>query len=174
MELAREFAQNAFVWCESTKAPELVIVDKWRLVLDTQVWLDWLTFDDPSVVPLKDAQAQGRLEIYIDAAAEAELARVLAYPLRKTVADASLQKTRLAEARRLSRRRSRELADADRASLPRCSDPDDQKFLELAAAVQAHALVTKDRALLELARRAPFRIVPPAAAARLLDGPDQG
>jgi len=174
MQLAREFAQNAFVWCESTKAPELVIVDKWRLVLDTNVWLDWLTFDDPSVLPLKEAMAQGRLEIYLDVAGEGELARALAYPLRKRVPEASLQEARLAEARRLSLRPPRDVADAARTALPRCSDRDDQKFLELAAAARAHALVTKDRALLELARRAPFRIVPPAAAARLLDGPDQG
>jgi putative PIN family toxin of toxin-antitoxin system len=173
-DLAREFGQNAFVWCESAKAPELVIVDKWRFVLDTNVWLDWLAFDDPSVVPLKEAMAQGRLEIYLDAAAEAELARALAYPLRKRVPEASLQEARLVEARRLSRRPSRDVTDAERTALPRCSDQDDQKFLELAAAVQAHALVTKDRALLELAKRAPFRIVPPSAAARLLDGPDQG
>jgi predicted nucleic acid-binding protein len=49
--------------------------------------------------------------------------------------------------------------------LPLCRDPDDQKFLELARDCKASALVTKDRALLELARRKrrplPFRIVRP-------------
>jgi hypothetical protein len=50
------------------------------------------------------------------------------------------------------------------ASLPRCRDPHDQKFLELALAAQADALVTKDQALLELARRKlPFRIAAPQA-----------
>lgn len=173
-DLARTFGQNAFVWCEAGKAAELVIADPWRLVLDTNTWLDWLAFQDPSVAPLKAALAEGRAEIYLDAACEAELERVLAYPLRKTIADASLQKARLAEARRLSRLVSRALADAERAALPRCSDADDQKFLELAAAMQAHALVTKDRALLKLGGRAPFRIVPPEALSRLLDGPDHG
>jgi predicted nucleic acid-binding protein len=47
-----------------------------------------------------------------------------------------------------------------------CADPDDQKFLELARAAGAHALVTRDRALLVLRRRrsppVPFRIVTPA------------
>jgi predicted nucleic acid-binding protein len=51
-------------------------------------------------------------------------------------------------------------------ALPVCSDPDDQKFLELALACGAGLLVTKDRALLELARHktrpVPFRIVEPA------------
>ena len=36
---------------------------------------------------------------------------------------------------------------------------DDQKFLELAAACGADYLVTEDRELLKLARRAPFAIV---------------
>jgi predicted nucleic acid-binding protein len=55
---------------------------------------------------------------------------------------------------------------AARAALPTCSDPDDQKFLEAALAAGASFLVTKDRALLELAKRKrarlPFRIVAPA------------
>ena len=54
--------------------------------------------------------------------------------------------------------------------MPRCSDPDDQKFIELAAAVPAQGLVSKDRAVLKLRRRcAPyFRIMTPAEAVRWL------
>ena len=48
------------------------------------------------------------------------------------------------------------------ASLPACRDPDDQKFLALAAACGARVLLTKDLELLRLARRVPFAIVPPA------------
>jgi predicted nucleic acid-binding protein len=48
-----------------------------------------------------------------------------------------------------------------------CSDPDDQKFIDLAIAAGAHALVTRDKALLKLARRAAerhgVRICTPAA-----------
>jgi len=56
--------------------------------------------------------------------------------------------------------------------MPRCSDPDDQKFLELAAVARAQGLVSKDRALLKLRRRcAPqFRVMTPAEAVRWLDG----
>ena len=35
-----------------------------------------------------------------------------------------------------------------------CSDPDDQKFIDLAIGVRAHTLVTRDKALLKLARKA--------------------
>ena len=48
---------------------------------------------------------------------------------------------------------------------PVCRDPADQKFLELARDCEADFLVTKDRALLALARRQDpalsFRIVTP-------------
>ncbi len=159
--LAGRFQQNGFVWCEPGKAPELIIVARWRLVLDTQIWLDWLAFDDPSVAALKKAVKQERVEIYMDGACEAELERVLGYPIAKKVPEKSLQEARFAEARRVARPPARQVTQAERASLPRCRDPDDQKFLELALAAAADALVTKDRALLELARRAPFRIVSP-------------
>jgi len=52
--------------------------------------------------------------------------------------------------------------------LPQCRDPDDQKFVTLAAGAAADCLVTRDRELARLTRRcAPwFRIVPPGAFAR--------
>ena len=44
--------------------------------------------------------------------------------------------------------------------MPACRDSDDQKFLEAALAAHAGFLITKDRALLELAPRvAAFRIL---------------
>ena len=52
--------------------------------------------------------------------------------------------------------------EKQRKSLPKCRDADDQKFLEAALAAQADFLVTKDEALLVLAKRdLPFRIVKP-------------
>ena len=132
-----------------------------KLILDTNVWLDWLLFDDPSVAALKAAVAEGRAEIFIDAAGEAELARVLAYDLGKRSIDAERQARCLAECRRVSRRFHN---DAPIAGLPRCADPDDQVFLEAAAAARADYLVTRDRELLELGRRKlPFQVVSPSS-----------
>jgi predicted nucleic acid-binding protein len=134
---------------------------KRRLVLDTNIWLDWLVFDDPSIEPLKAAVAAKRAEIFIDAACEAELARVLAYDLGKHSLDAAAQAACLAECRRIARP-LQNAKPAGCSSLPRCGDPADQIFLEAALAAGADFLVTRDRALLELARSSrsiPFRIV---------------
>ena len=136
-----------------------------RLVLDTQIWLDWLVFNDPGIRLLRDTVQLGRAEIYMDAACEAELGRVLAYDLgRHTVAPAAREAT-LEQARRLARRIDKTLTPAERAGLPRCRDPDDQIFLEAALAARADVLVSKDRALLELNRRKtralPFRVAKP-------------
>src|SRR6185295_984424 len=45
------------------------------------------------------------------------------------------------------------------AVLPKCKDPDDQKFLELAQRGDAHVLVTNDGALLGLGHRTRFLIL---------------
>ena len=133
-----------------------------RLVLDTNVWLDWLVFDDPAMAALKTAVADGRAEIFIDAAGEAELTRVLAYDLGKHSIDAQTQAACLAECRRIAT----PLDDIpmDGTALPLCADPADQVFLQAAAAARADYLVTKDRELLDLARRKlPFQIVRPSS-----------
>jgi len=136
-----------------------------KLVLDTNVWLDWLVFDDAGVAPLKAAIAGAQAEIFIDDACAAELAAVLAYPLRKKIMSTDEQAACLAECRRIAQTVADTAAHAVDA-LPKCRDADDQKFLELARACRADFLVTKDLLLLELARRkvrrAPFGIVTPA------------
>jgi uncharacterized protein len=147
-----------------------------RLILDTNVWLDWLVFDDPSVGPIKAAVAANRAQIFIDAACAAELERALGYDLKKFSLDAEAQGACLAECRRVTRRIDPPVPEIARARLPACRDPDDQKFLEAALFAGAEFLVTKDKALLELAPRAgnsagnsagkrrralPFRIVTP-------------
>lgn len=132
-----------------------------RLVLDTNIWLDWLVFGEPDVGPLQSAVAAGLAEIVINAACEDELIRVLAYPLQRWTLDTEQQAARLAQCRAITRKMDLQCP----APLPRCADPDDQKFLELAAAARAGWLVTRDRDLLALARHHPrleFHIVTPA------------
>jgi predicted nucleic acid-binding protein len=127
------------------------------------VWLDWLVFDDPSVAPVKAAVAANRAEVFIDSACEAELERALGYDLgKKCTLDAAGRAACLAVCRRVARRIASSATEAERAELPACRDPDDQKFLEAALNSRAEFLLTKDRALLDLARRiAHFRILTP-------------
>ena len=149
-----------------------------RLVLDTNVWLDRLVFDDPSIAPLKAAVAQNRAEVIVDEAAVEELTRVLAYPFGARTLNAQAQAAAIAECLRISvkaqdTRHKTQEAKTALAALPKCADPDDQKFLELALACGANFLVTRDDALLQLARgraRAlPFRIVTPRACTAVLE-----
>jgi len=139
-----------------------------RLVLDTNVWLDWLVFDDAQVAPIRTAQGAGAAAIFIDTACAEELRRVLDYSLRKNVLAPEAQARALAECLRVAQPvAAGELDKRALPPLPLCRDADDQKFLELARAARADYLLTKDRALLELARRkyahTGFRIMTPAA-----------
>ncbi len=136
-----------------------------RLVLDTHIWIDWLVFEDKDAAPIRNAVALKTAAIFIDAACEAELERVLGYPFGKKTLDLKKQKECLAQCSRLSNRIDTIATPEQRAGLPRCRDPDDQKFLEAALVARADALITKDRALLEMVRRktraVPFRIFAP-------------
>lgn len=133
------------------------------VVLDTNVWIDILVFDDPITRPIRDALIARRLDAVIDAACLYELNRVLDYSqfARFAVDKAAALERTLQLARLLTPRDNVEAAsDSDvstqavlAVAIPRCSDRDDQKFLELAAAGQARWLVTKDKALLKLTKR---------------------
>src|SRR5258706_8186567 len=132
-----------------------------RLILDTNIWLDLLVFNDASAAPIRAALQTGRAKVFVDPGCYAELERVLATPLAKNrVLDVHAQvdclKTVLETAEPIVDR----APPAALASLPRCSDPDDHKFLELAFSALADCLITKYQALLALAKREPpFRIL---------------
>ncbi len=130
------------------------------VVLDTNTVLDWLVFRDPEVGALAAALTAGTLRWLACPSMRRELERVLGY--------ASLA--------RWNPDRERVLASfdtyADMVAEPpapatwlRCTDPDDQVFIDLALSAQAQWLISHDRALLKLARRARtrgLRIVSPA------------
>jgi putative PIN family toxin of toxin-antitoxin system len=123
-----------------------------RVVLDSNVWIDILVFDDPHTQPIRAALERGALEALIDARCLAELTYVLDYPqfakreIDKAATLATL--TRLTTFVELA-----PAPDGHAQPLPKCKDRDDQKFLELAHAAGADWLVSKDRAVLKLARR---------------------
>ena len=138
-----------------------------RLVLDTNVWLDWLVFNDDGLTSVRAMVNAGTAEIIIDADCDAELVRVLDYPLQNWTLDKAAQDACIKQFRSISH----SVITPASSGLPACRDPDDQKFLELASGAAAHCLITKDRALLKLAKGRyglPFHIVTPGALAELL------
>ncbi len=116
-------------------------------VLDTNAWLDLLVFRDRALEGFEAAARDAALRIAIDARALEELARVLRYePLRLSEADALACH---AAASALAAH----LAIDTPPQLPRCRDPDDQMFLEIAVTAGADAIISRDAELLRLHRR---------------------
>ncbi len=140
------------------------------VVLDTNVVLDMLFFDDPTVRPLADAVTSGALIAWADVHTLTELERVLTYP--SFALEEEAQRTLHARYRALVRL-APEDPGAPPPDLPRCRDRDDQKFLQLAARVGDCWLVSKDKRVLSMAGRwgLPFSILTPRQAVHLLAGP---
>lgn len=136
-----------------------------RLVLDTNVVMDLFHFRAPPLAPLLTAIETGAVVCLADARTLAELARVTGY--KQFCLDDAGRRT---------------LFDTYRAHvalvtcpdnpmplpLPKCRDPDDQMFLELAQAGKADILISRDNLVLKLARArqrpCPFAILPPEQA----------
>lgn len=141
-----------------------------RLVLDTNVCLDLLLFKDPRVADLAQQLQRGELIAYRDEATVEEWRRVVAYAVWKLSGER--QRQLLADFESITTA-SHSPTEA-MTQLPQCRDPDDQKFLQLAASASATALLSKDRDLLKLARicrrRCGFAILSPSQWGQL-DGP---
>lgn len=119
------------------------------VVLDTNVVLDWLLFDDRRCEALARAIVDARVHWIATAAMRGELAHVLASGrIRgRWPGDA-------ASTLRGWDRWARVLEPPPAApTVPRCTDADDQIFIDLAFGARAHALLSRDRAVLKLARR---------------------
>ena len=119
-----------------------------RFVLDTNIVMDMLHFSDVHTHTLLDAIVQGTIACYCDNECLAELERVVAYS--QFALTAPQQDELKSRYRSLITMIEVDTTNAD--PLPRCGDPDDQKFLTLAARCQANALITRDKLLLKLAR----------------------
>ena len=124
--------------------------DKPLVVLDTNVVLDWLVFREPRVAGLT-LQIEHRHVTWIACPLmRAELQHMLGHAsLARWTPDGERA---LAVFDSLTQQAPDPgLAGATRL---RCTDPDDQVFLDLALCAGAEFLFTRDRALLKLARRA--------------------
>lgn len=120
-----------------------------RIVLDTQVVMDWLVFREASIAPLVRAVSDGSLSWIGHPEMLAELRHVLGRGVAATWAPdlAAIE----ACFERLCQMQAQTPAPAVRLV---CRDPDDQIFIDLALAAGARWLISRDRAVLALARRA--------------------
>ncbi|NRF66394.1 putative toxin-antitoxin system toxin component, PIN family [Aquincola sp. S2] len=121
-----------------------------EVVLDTNVLLDWLLFEDPSAAGLAAALQAGRVQWVATQAMLDELSHVQ----QKAALQARLQRVdTIAQAvARWCR-----VVEAPPPLPPPwliCTDADDQKFIDLALARRTPWLLSRDKALLALARRA--------------------
>lgn len=140
-----------------------------RLVLDTNVCLDLFVFRDPRWAALDAALQAGTVEAVTRSDCRTEWLMVLEYArffLRPEQRAACIGRFDAVITLLPDVPAPAALATAI-APLPRCTDQDDQKFLEIARDARAAVLITKDKALLKLAgkcRRAGlFAIVKPDA-----------
>jgi len=141
----------------------------WPIVLDTNVVLDLLLYQDAAVDLLRQSLEDGLCHVVANALTLAELEDVLSRatlgktaPLREAARLAFLDLARIDD----------DAAPEVLTALPACRDASDQKFVELAHCARSALLVTRDRALLELARRVAtlgsFKIVDPMGASAWL------
>jgi putative PIN family toxin of toxin-antitoxin system len=122
-----------------------------RLVLDTNVCLDLFVFRDPRWAKLLAALQAKEVEAVTREDCRREWQIVLDYP--HLPLDEQSKRRSAAEFDALIRCVPLAPIPADAVKLPVCKDRDDQKFLEIARDTQADVLITKDKALLKLARK---------------------
>lgn len=119
------------------------------LVLDTNVCLDLFVFQDPRWTTLLTGLQQGRLRAVTRSSCRDEWLAVLHYshlPVNdQNRPDCVAAFDHLIEHISVPANTG--------IPLPRCTDPDDQQFLELARDSAADYLITKDKALLKCAKK---------------------
>jgi putative PIN family toxin of toxin-antitoxin system len=120
-----------------------------QIILDTNIVLDLLVFNDAATPPLRDALQTGRLQWVATNPMRDELERVLAYPqIAKRLTFYGLSAAQVLQARDAL---VQTLEVPPKASVT-CKDPDDQKFIDLAVA-QRCLVLSKDQAVLCMAKR---------------------
>ncbi len=119
-----------------------------RIVIDTNVCLDLFVFKDPRWAALLAALEDGTVEAITRSDCRDEYNIVLHYKHLPLDDD-----SRPLAAARFDQLIKVVAPPESGIRLPVCTDKDDQKFLEVARDAHAAILITKDKALLKLARR---------------------
>jgi putative PIN family toxin of toxin-antitoxin system len=119
------------------------------LVLDTNIVLDLLLFQNPQAQGLQQALARGEMRWLATVPMRAELVRVLAYP-KIAVVLARLDHSVAPLVAQWDAGVS--LVEVAPRCAVRCRDPDDQMFIDLAVAHRA-LLLSKDALVLRMAKR---------------------
>jgi uncharacterized protein len=131
---------------QASAAPQIA-----RIVLDTNAVLDWLIFRNPAFIPLSRAIFSGSVHWLTSPNLRAELSHVLA---RGVVNEWTTDFTFLWDTWNTHTIELPDPPEHHGHARLRCTDPDDQKFIDFAVAHQAQWLLTRDRAVLKLRKRA--------------------
>ena len=119
------------------------------VVIDTNIILDVFVFADMAARPVRQALEAGQLDWIATRPMRDELARVLGYP--QIAPRLAFYQLSAGDVLAAFDRHARLLEVAVKARL-NCSDPDDQKFIDLAVAGKA-LLLSKDRHVLSMSKR---------------------
>ncbi|MYM67622.1 putative toxin-antitoxin system toxin component, PIN family [Pseudoduganella sp. FT55W] len=119
-----------------------------KIVIDTNVCLDLFVFNDPRWAKLVAAIESGAVQAVTRSDCRDEYNIVLHYKHLPLDDD-----SRPLAAARFDQMITVVAPPVSSIVLPVCSDKADQKFLEIARDAGAEVLITKDKALLKLARR---------------------
>jgi predicted nucleic acid-binding protein len=134
-----------------------------RIAIDTNVCLDLFVFHDPRWAALLSALKSGAVEAVTREDCRMEWRIVLGYSQLPLNDDTRIESSATFD----SLIKCIDPAPRNEIRLPACSDPDDQKFLELSRDARVSTLITKDKALLKLARKTVkaglFKIILPEA-----------
>lgn len=123
-----------------------------RVVIDTNVCLDLFVFRDPRWAALMTALQDGVVQAVTRGDCRLEWQMVLHYT-HLPITDATRPGINAEFDALITCLAPEALTPRTDIRLPLCTDRDDQKFLELALGAHAVTLITKDKALLKLARK---------------------
>lgn len=119
------------------------------VILDTNILLDILVFDDQRAHPLRAALSNQELDALVTEDTLDELIDVISRP------QFSLDKQKQAEILLQWQSWSRLVKQSDLQVAPwKCKDRDDQVFINLAFSFKPSTLISKDKLVLKLAKRA--------------------